>query len=381
MKVLMLIPSYFPVSSGGAEHAVTNIARRLQDLGIYVEILTLNLTKRWRGVPKTKQTEVSGLSVTYWGCFSPYLILNKLSPNLAAILFGHNVIPLPGLLQFCKKFDVIYFNDEVDLSFELALWRLKTRKKVLHIRTLEQKMKFFRRSPAARMILRSSARVYISDSSSYSKKLRMLGIPAARIKEFPKGVNTNKFEISEGPREDLILFVGRLDDENKGALIFAEAIAKTSYSGSIILMGGEYEQTDYVNAVLKKFGDCTTLKNVEVRGLTSQDDLISLYSKARALVHPALVDSMPNCVLEAMSCGCPVIASETGGLVRLSRDGVIRGFEPGDKQALQKELESIIYDEELLAKLASGARRYIEKYHSYETYISGIIEAITPDAA
>lgn len=381
MKVLMLIPSYFPTSSGGAEHAVKNIARGLQDLGVYVEILTLNVSKRWKGIPKTKQTEMGGILVTYWGCFSPFLILNKISPNFAATLFGHNVIPLPGLVQFCKKFDVIYFNDEVDLSLELALWRLKTIKKVLHIRTLEQKMKFFRRSLAARMILRSSADIYVSDSSSYSEKLRFLGIPAMRIKEFPKGVNTNKFEISEGSREDFLLFVGRLDDENKGALIFAEAISKTSYSGSLIIMGGEYEQTDYVNAVLKKFGECKTLKNIHVQGLTSQTELISFYSKAKALVHPALIDSMPNCVLEAMSCGCPVIASETGGLLQLSKDGVIRGFEPGDKQALQKELESTIFDEELMIKLTNAARQYIEKYHSYDTYISGIIEAITPDAA
>ena len=69
MKVLMLIPSYFPTSSGGAEHAVKNIARGLQDLGVYVEILTLNVSKRWKGIPKTKQTEMGGLLVTYWGCF------------------------------------------------------------------------------------------------------------------------------------------------------------------------------------------------------------------------------------------------------------------------------------------------------------------------
>ena len=61
-------------------------------------------------------------------------------------------------------------------------------------------------------------------------------------------------------------------------------------------------------------------------------------------------DSFPNTLLEAMSCGNPVIGTKMGGIPEMLNDKVGFLVEHGDVESLKAALKKLIYDEKLRTK-------------------------------
>ena len=52
----------------------------------------------------------------------------------------------------------------------------------------------------------------------------------------------------------------------------------------------------------------------ETGTITSQEDMAMLYNTADVFVNPSIEDNLPNTIMEALSCGVPVVAFNTGGI-------------------------------------------------------------------
>jgi glycosyltransferase involved in cell wall biosynthesis len=92
--------------------------------------------------------------------------------------------------------------------------------------------------------------------------------------------------------------------------------------------------------------------------------LKNLYKNARAFIFPSIYEGFGLPVLEAFSCGCPVILSNSSSLPEIGGDGAIY-FEPGNKESFIGAVERVIYDkkyrEDLIEK---GSERL--KFFSWE---------------
>jgi D-inositol-3-phosphate glycosyltransferase len=100
-------------------------------------------------------------------------------------------------------------------------------------------------------------------------------------------------------------------------------------------------------------------RHVRFLGKRSQDVLQYYYSAAEVVVMPSHYESFGLVALEAMACGTPVVASETGGLVYLVRDGETGlHVATADPNALADKLELLLEDRELLTRLGAQAARY-----------------------
>jgi glycosyltransferase involved in cell wall biosynthesis len=77
-------------------------------------------------------------------------------------------------------------------------------------------------------------------------------------------------------------------------------------------------------------------------------------------VLPSLSEALSNSLMEAMACGCPVIASDVGGNPELVRDGE-RGilFEPRNVDSLAEALRRMIEDPSLRNTLGSNGEQFI----------------------
>ena len=90
--------------------------------------------------------------------------------------------------------------------------------------------------------------------------------------------------------------------------------------------------------------------------------LASAYACADVFVCPSLEDNLPNTVLEAMACGVPVVAFDTGGLpdmVRHEATGLLAP--PGDVDALAASVGRLLQDESARRSFSRKAREVAEQ--------------------
>jgi len=91
------------------------------------------------------------------------------------------------------------------------------------------------------------------------------------------------------------------------------------------------------------------------------------YSAADLFVCPSREDNLPNVILEAMSCGTPVVAFDVGGIPDMVRTGVTGLLAPPqDVRALRAAIELLVSDDEKRSGFARECRRLAVKEYGLE---------------
>jgi glycosyltransferase involved in cell wall biosynthesis len=83
------------------------------------------------------------------------------------------------------------------------------------------------------------------------------------------------------------------------------------------------------------------LDRVHFTGFVKDDDLAPLYSGAEAFVFPSLYEGFGLPVLEAMQCGCPVVASNTSSIPEIVGDSGIL-MDPTDVEELARAISQVL---------------------------------------
>ena len=196
----------------------------------------------------------------------------------------------------------------------------------------------------------ASLEMYIHHSilNIYKKNIDHLISPSKFLKnkfvEF--GWQENKFSVvynsfdsklkakKDFKRKNYLLYFGRLSKE-KGVDVLLNALKSTNESLKIV-GSGPYENQ------LKKLAKEKNL-NVEFLGFKEGDDLISIISETKAVVIPSIWwENMPLNMLEALSLEKPVIASSTGGMPEIIKEGE-NGllFKPGSVSELREKIKKL----------------------------------------
>ena len=109
----------------------------------------------------------------------------------------------------------------------------------------------------------------------------------------------------------VLVIAGDLNEERKGGRIIKELVSSFNWENiQLLLVGGGFQEGDFEQ------------ENIKCLGIVKDEVALQLaYHAADLLFHPAPVDNLPNTVAEAMSCGTPVLAFQTGGLPEMIIDG------------------------------------------------------------
>jgi len=148
--------------------------------------------------------------------------------------------------------------------------------------------------------------------------------------------------------ERFILFVGRLYPE-KNFVVLAHAFArlKDKIPHRLVVAG----QPRY-----KFKGDVDLLRQLEIDDRVDfldyvpNDDLPMIYNLADCFVNPSLYEGFGLAQIEAMACGCPVIAADAGAIPEITGKAAIL-FDPHNPEELSQAILKVTCEPDVRRKL------------------------------
>jgi glycosyltransferase involved in cell wall biosynthesis len=180
------------------------------------------------------------------------------------------------------------------------------------------------------------------------------GIPIEEIDAIPKGDAGLVLPESEAR----VLYVGRMDDgKNVVALVRAAAQLLSLRPAAQFVLCGEGASLSQIRRQISDLGlEGTMLTPGNVVGVWG------IMKQANVFVSVSRYEGIPNAVMEAMACGCPLIVSDIPEhRAFLAEDSAL--FVPAeDHTALAAAIQTCLTDPEAAAARARRARQRIEKF-------------------
>lgn len=164
--------------------------------------------------------------------------------------------------------------------------------------------------------------------------------------------------IRQKMRRDYVLYVGmRAAFKNFRGLLRALHDAKLADSVDLLVLGGGQLTTDE-----KRLIQSLGLGNSVVSMTKVSDELLAeAYAGARLFVYPSLSEGFGIPPLEAMSLGCPVLASRGGSIPEICGDAPFY-FDAGDQGAFTRELLRALQDEPARQQAVESGKLVANRY-------------------
>jgi glycosyltransferase involved in cell wall biosynthesis len=230
---------------------------------------------------------------------------------------------------------------------------------------------------ALKLLLESADRIIVARHgylSSYLQGYR------EKIVVVPIGVDTDAFRPYDAQEIGDIFFLSVLDEfhDFKGldVLLRAMKIVKKKMPQVKLTVGGSGTLVDRYRKLSTFLG---IARNVDFVGQIPAERLVEYYNGCRLFVLPSTDPSRETfgiVMIEALSCGRPVVATEIAGAaddVREKCAGII--VKPRDEIGLAEAILRILKDEALAKRMGFFGRRLVEEKYSWRS-VAGHIEKI-----
>ncbi len=187
-----------------------------------------------------------------------------------------------------------------------------------------------------------------------------------RRKKIPKEF-LDKYQLWEFINKPIVLYVGRLDkDKNLETLIKAISLMATSDLAHFLFVGGG----NLRDKLIKEVADLALTDFVRFTGAINSEngDLVNFYNLASVFVMPSAIEAQNLAVMEAMACGLPIVAADSGALPELVRD-LENGFlvSPYTAEAYAQAISNILADEQLKNKMEKQSVKLIASHDFVNT--------------
>lgn len=179
--------------------------------------------------------------------------------------------------------------------------------------------------------------------------------------------------IKELPADGCLLFVGALG-MHKGVGVLLQAYSKMSNVPPLVLIGAQWPDTP------TKFPP-----NVRVLKNWPHQAVMEAWRRSMIAIAPSVwPEPCPTVVMEAMSVGLPVIATDIGGLPDIVSDeetGLL--VPPGDEVALQRAIERLVADPDLRMRMGEAGKRKVTHFFASTVVqrIEQLYKGLTREAA
>lgn len=180
-------------------------------------------------------------------------------------------------------------------------------------------------------------------------------------------INTQDDATDNASQQKLIkiVFVGRLGKQ-KDPLLLLEAfniLPNELQNRSQVSIIGDGPKRE----MLEKFVKENNLEDrVEFLGGISRENVFKTLRKSDIFVLISNWEGFPYTIIEAMSCGLPVIASDVGGIREAVNDDCGILVKRGDEEAIKNALEKLLKNPSLAKEMGEKSRARVKKEFSLE---------------
>lgn len=208
---------------------------------------------------------------------------------------------------------------------------------------------------------------FIVPSRFYLQKMVESGIPEEKLVWIPSFTHVERYTPAYGGL-DYCVYLGRLSEE-KGLITLLEAMRGLDQRRLLVVGDGPLRPT------LESVIDAHRLKNVQLVGSKSGQDLIDLIAGARFSVIPSeWYENCPRSCIESFACGKPVIGANIGGIPEMVEDGqsglLFRPFSAGD---LREKIDYLFEHDELVVQMGKKARARAERDYSAKAHLARLL--------
>jgi glycosyltransferase involved in cell wall biosynthesis len=229
---------------------------------------------------------------------------------------------------------------------------------------------------------------FIAVAESHGRFLAgSLRVPTDRVAVIPNGVDTDRFapihdinavrrQLGISPADPIVGIVAALRPEKNHALFLemAQRVVQRQPAARLLIVGD-----GPCRALLEqRAGELKLTENV--RFLGSRNDVPALLAAMDIFVLTSHIEANPVSILEAMSVGRPVVATNVGSIHEAVRDGET-GFlvPPGDADQLAARVLNLLNDSSIRRSMGEAARQAVVERWSLDAMVGGyeqLIEAV-----
>jgi len=199
-----------------------------------------------------------------------------------------------------------------------------------------------------------------------SRDIKQVYLPASKVVTIHNGIDIEKFSnksnISKVSESTVvtIAYAGQLIEE-KGVDTLLKAAAKLNIPYQLLIAGKGKHETE-----LKSLAEELSLN---VKWLGQIDWVPKLFSDSDIAVFPSSwAEAFGLVIVEAMSCGACVVASNVGGIPEVVGDAGIL-FKANDEYALHEQLVQLSVNQEKRNKLSQAAPLRVKKLFDIENMV------------
>lgn len=365
---ILLLSFIFSPNIGGVESHLDDLVSFLTNRGHFVSVVTyqpLLLEENTLSFEKKKNFEIRRVS---WLKFN---LFNRLEPfpifQILYLVPGIFIYTFFYLLKNQKKIDIIQthgFNMAI-VGFLLSMLFRKPFTVNTHVSFYFNKNSLYAKTLV--YILNKAKSVLVLTKES-KKELIKIGVKDDKVIVYHQWIDTKlfspknknvvrkKYKISE--KDFLVLFTGRLIAA-KGIPLLLDA-AKKVKNGIIFAIVGSGELKTNIEEVSKK------TPAIKFIGRVEREELPYLYSAADICIFPSnqvtktYAEGIPRVMIEALTCGTPLIATKTGGVGEVITDEVGFFIKP-DIDSIVKTVNMLSLKKNELVNMRKKCISYAEK--------------------
>ncbi|GAA1930775.1 glycosyltransferase family 4 protein [Nocardioides marmoribigeumensis] len=364
-----LVTPYFPPSVGGLERYTHREALALRDDPDFEVVVVTTGTSR-----RTSVAEEDGVTVVR---LAPWLKVSNSPVN------GWWPVQLRRLLAH-HRIDLVHAHAPTPYLADVAAYVAGRRPVVLTYHSgsmvkgvggaVDALLTTYERAVLPRVMRRADRLVSVSPVASTEATGRAVVVPP--------GVDSDVFVPGGPPAGQDVVYVGRLQRTSrwKGVETLLEALARLSSPEARLVLVGDGDDVPWLRS---RATDLGIADRVVWRGSLHGDDLVHAYQDAAVVVLPSLTESesFGMTLIEAMSCGRPVVGSAVGGIPYVVRDGVDGLLvPPGDATALAAALDRLLSSPSERIRLGDAGRAAAVERWDWRHSLAGTL-GVLRDAA